>query len=131
MQMQKLLCLLAVALIVMILVPKGPVFAQKTVPHVPITYPGDTDETIKRRAQWIERANKEGTLVWWATATPEEGRRLIAEFNKIYPFIKVSYWRGRGEEIAAKVEAEHIGGRYTADVLLGGEYRNFPRWRKM
>ena len=68
--------------------------SKKALPQVPITYPGDTDRTIIRRAQWIEGAKKEGELVWWGTRRPEEGKEIIAAFRKIYPFIKCSYWRG-------------------------------------
>ncbi len=98
---------------------------------VPITYTGDTNETINRRAQWIEGAKKEGALVWWGTVTPKEGSKILAEFNKIYPFIKGTYWRGKGEEIASKLEVEYGSGHGTADITLGGEPYNYPRWRKM
>ena len=40
----------------------APTPTEPVLPEVPITYPGDTDETIIRRAQWIEGAKKEGEL---------------------------------------------------------------------
>lgn len=55
--------------------------AQKSLPQVPITYPGDTNNAITRRAQWIEGAKKEGSLVWWGDKTSDEGEKIIAEFN--------------------------------------------------
>ena len=82
--------LLLAVLLVITFLPIGLVFAQKAVPPVPITYPGDTDQTIARRAQWIEGAKKEGTLNWWGILIPAEGSKVIAEFNKIYPFITVN-----------------------------------------
>ena len=73
-------------LIAFVLFPKGLLYAQRPVksslPQVPITYPGDTDETIKRRAQWIEGARKEGALEWWGSGSPALHRQIIAEFNK-------------------------------------------------
>ena len=122
---------LRAVLAVTIMLPIGLALAQKSLSQVPITYAGDTDKTILRRAQWIEAAKKEGTLAWWGTSSPAEGKKLTTEFNKIYPFITVNYWRGKGEEVAAKLEAEIAGGRSSVDITLGGEPYNYPRWRKM
>lgn len=104
----------------------------KTVtPQVPINYPGDTDKTIARRAEWIAKAKNEGTLVWWGTLTLDQGKGVMAEFNKIYPFITIDYWNATGEEMASKMEAEFTGGRNKVDICLGGEPANYPRWRKI
>ena len=100
-------------------------------PQVPITYPGDTDETITRRAQWIEGAKKEGKLIWWFVILQPEMTAVMAEFNKVYPFIKGDLWRGEGEDVASKLEAGFIAGYTPADLTLGGEVYNYPRWRKM
>jgi ABC-type Fe3+ transport system substrate-binding protein len=70
-------------------------------------------------------------MAWWGILSPAEAPKLIAEFNKIYPFIRVNYWRGKGEEIASKLEGEYAGGRPSGDISLGGEPYNYPRWRKM
>ena len=47
-----------------ILLPTSSAYSQaaskKTLPKVPITYPGDTEKTIVRRAEWVEGAKKEG-----------------------------------------------------------------------
>jgi ABC-type Fe3+ transport system substrate-binding protein len=43
----------------------------------------------------------------------------------------VNCWRGKGEEVAAKLEATIAGGRPSVDITLGGEPYNYPRWRKM
>ncbi len=43
-------------------------FAQKS---GQITYQGDNEKTIARRAQWIEGAKKEGTLIWWGDTRPQ------------------------------------------------------------
>lgn len=123
---------------ILVIVTALPVFsawaetkAKKPLPQVPVTYQEDTDKDILRRAQWVEAAKKEGAIDWWGTRKPDEGNKIIAEFNKIYPFIKVSYWRGQGEEVAAKLEAENAAGRSSADILMGGEPYNYPRWRKL
>ena len=124
-----------IALMVVIVgTPLESVMAQtagkKPLPQVPITYLGDTDQTVIRRAQWIEGAKKEGALVWWGTIAAGETNKILAAFNKVYPFIKVEYWRGGGEEIAAKLGSEIMSGRYTVDLSLGGEEINLPGWRE-
>ena len=118
--------------VVTIVFPTGLGFAQKALPKVPITYPGDTNETIIRRAQWIEGAKKEGnTLTWWSILLPAEAGKELVEFNKVYPQIKVEYWRGESEEASSKLEQEFNSKRRTVDVASGPGEVNFPRWRKM
>jgi iron(III) transport system substrate-binding protein len=99
-------------------------------PDVPIKFDGDTDATIIRRAQWIEGAKKEGALVWWENLEPDLSRQIIAEFNKVYPFIKVTYWRSTGEGRAAKIDAEFAVGKTSVDVG-SAEFANYARWRKI
>ena len=115
--------------LLLIFSPLSSAFAQMK--QVPITYPGDTEKTIARRAQWIEGAKKEGGLVWWGTSNPKEKQGTIAEFNKVYPFINVNHWRSQGAEMGAKLEQEYTAARSTVDILQGGEHFNYPRWRKM
>ena len=129
--MKRFVNLAVCVLAFLVFLPAVSLFAQKATPQVPVTYPGDTPETIKRRAQWIEGAKKEGTLTWWGGLSPKLAKTLIAEFNRLYPFISVDYWNAPGEEKSAKMETEHAAGRYTVDILLGGETYNYPRWRKM
>ncbi len=130
----KRLSYLAVGALI-VLYPLGLAYAQTSAkasrPQVPITYPGDTDKTIARRAEWIEGAKKEGSFTFWGTLVPDAGVKVVNEFTKIYPFIKGDYWRGKGEEVAAKLEAEIAGGRSSVDITLGGEPYNYPRWRTM
>ena len=96
-----------------------------------IRYAGDTKEAIERREKWIEGAKKEGNLVLWMTLNPSIAAKLIADFNQLYPFIKVDYWRGKGEEVAAKLEAGYIANRHDVDVIHTGDAPRYPRWRKL
>ena len=111
------------------LMPASLAFAQ--VKKVPITYQGDTEKTIARRAKWVEGAAKEGKLVWWGTLSPKEKAQIIVEFNKIYPFITVEHWRGNSIEMVAKLDGEHAGGLHSMDIGIGSDPINLPRWRKM
>jgi iron(III) transport system substrate-binding protein len=106
--------------------------AKISLPQVPVIYRGDTDQTIIRRAEWVEGARKEGTLSWWDNLSPQEGGQIISEFNKIYPFIKVTFWRGSEEQRSSKIEAEHSMGQLSVDVAKPGDFTtHYPRWRKM
>jgi len=129
--MKRFLCVLIVASLITIVLPIGLVFAQKSLPQVPITYAGDTDKTIIRRAQWIENARREGNLVRWGSDEPAAMKQIAAEFNKIYPFIKVDYWRGQGTEITARLETEHAVNRVSVDICDAEDIHSYPRWRKI
>jgi iron(III) transport system substrate-binding protein len=129
--MKILTYLLAVALVTSIFLPIQPAFAQKSLPQVPITYPGDTGDTIIRRAQWIEGAKKEGPIALWTSGAPKEINQITAEFNKIYPFIKFDHWRGQDANRDTRLEQEHVAGRVSVDIFDAGEMYLFPRWRKM
>ncbi len=122
---------MAAALALMSLLPIGSVFAQKSLSQVPIKYPGDTDATIARRAQWIEGAKKEGTVVWWCSIKPNQLNEIAAAFNKVYPFIKLEYWTGEEKERVTRIETEHSIGRITFDLSDPGEATRYPRWRSI
>ena len=62
---------------------------------------------------------------------PAEAGKELVEFNKVYPQIKVEYWRGESEEASSKLEQEFNSKRRTVDVASGPGEVNFPRWRKM
>src|SRR3989304_5640720 len=111
-KVKKLMYLMMLVFVSLLLLPRTSPGAS-ALPKVPITYPGDTEKTIARRAQWIEGARKEGAVVWWGSDRPDEIRKIADEFNKVYPFIKLSYWRGQDKERETKVEAEHALGRLT------------------
>jgi iron(III) transport system substrate-binding protein len=123
--------LLAAVLVLTMFLPIGSALAEKSVPQVPITYSGDTNDTIVRRAQWIEGAKKEGTAVWWGDLKPDEANKVISEFNKLYPFITIAYARQSSQEKATKLEAEYAIGRVSFDFMHGAEPIYYPRWRKM
>ncbi len=105
--------------------------AKKPLPQVPITYTGDNDASIIRRAQWIEGAKKEGVIAWWTSTGPAEINQIAAEFNKIYPFIKFDHWRGQDIERDSKLELENTSGRVTVDIFDAGELDKIIRWRKL
>jgi iron(III) transport system substrate-binding protein len=67
-----------------------------------------------------EGARKEGTVVWYCSLTENTVLRpLVQAFEKKYPFVNVTYWRGGSAGIIQKVTAERLAGTPVADVVEG------------
>jgi ABC-type Fe3+ transport system substrate-binding protein len=80
-----------------------------------LTYKG-SDRTEKL----IEGAKKEGELVYYSAMIVNQALRpLTAAFQKKYPFIKMTYWRGDSEDIATKLSAEMRANNPLGDVVEG------------
>jgi iron(III) transport system substrate-binding protein len=69
-----------------------------------------------RDQRLLERARKEGTVVWYTSMSPVESRPLAEAFEKKYG-IKVSLWRAGGENIIQRITSEAKGNRFTFDIL--------------
>lgn len=65
------------------------------------------------------------------TSQPEaDAQKLIAEFNKKYPDVKVKVFRSGTEEVVSKVMAEKKMGKVQADVLLVADAATFEQLKK-
>jgi ABC-type Fe3+ transport system substrate-binding protein len=66
----------------------------------------------------IEGARREGQLVLYSAAIVNQALRPLADaFMKVYPFVKMTFWRGDSEEIMAKLAAEARASKVVADVV--------------
>ncbi len=63
----------------------------------------------------VEGAKKEGNVTFYNSHTWFE--ILAQEFERKYPFVKVSVWRGQEANIVKRVTEEHASGRFLADVV--------------
>ena len=80
-----------------------------------LNYKGDDRQKVLE-----EGARKEGQVVLYSAAIVNQALRpLSTAFMKKYPFIKMSFWRGDTEEIAAKLSAETRANNIVADVVEG------------
>jgi iron(III) transport system substrate-binding protein len=80
-----------------------------------LTYAG-----LDRTERLIEGAKKEGQLTYYSAMIVNQALRpLTAAFQKKYPFIKMSYWRGDSEDIETKLSAEMRANNPVADVVEG------------
>ena len=69
-----------------------------------------------RDARLLERARKEGTVVWYTSMSPAESRPLAEAFEK-KTNVKVSLWRAAGDKVIQRIISEAQGNRYTFDVI--------------
>ena len=68
--------------------------------------------------QIIAGAKKEGKVSWGTNLQPHEVKKLNAEFQKEYPFVKeVKYARARGGEAAERIVSEMQAGTFPYDLI--------------
>ena len=65
----------------------------------------------------IDGAKKEGRVVFYASMEAQSAQRLVAQFEKKYPFIKVDATRIGSERMATRLVAEAQGRKVQADVV--------------
>jgi ABC-type Fe3+ transport system substrate-binding protein len=65
----------------------------------------------------IDGAKKEGHVVFYASMEAQSAQRLVAAFEKKYPFIKVDATRIGSERMATRLVAEAQGRKVRADVV--------------
>ncbi len=68
-----------------------------------------------REQMLIEGAKREHQLVFYNSLTTLEA--VAQEFEKKYPFVKVSTWRSESPDLIKKVTEEYASGRYLVDVI--------------
>src|SRR5215467_10759206 len=64
----------------------------------------------------IEAAKKEGQLVFFFGMITQDTQALLAAFEKRYPFIKATHYRGRGSALVARIQTESRAGVQSWDV---------------
>jgi ABC-type Fe3+ transport system substrate-binding protein len=73
-----------------------------------------------RTEKLIAGAKQEGQLTYYSAMIVNQALRpLTAAFQKKYPFIKMSYWRGDSEDIQTKLAAEMRANNPVGDVVEG------------
>lgn len=72
-------------------------------------------------------AKAQGELNLYTSQPEADAQKLIAEFNKKYPDVKVKVFRSGTEEVISKVMAEKKMGKVQADVLLVADAATFEQ----
>lgn len=75
-------------------------------------------------------AKASGELNLYTSQPEADAQKLIAEFNKKYPDVKVKVFRSGTEEVVSKVMAEKKMGKVQADVLLVADAATFEQLKK-
>ena len=70
----------------------------------------------------LERAAREGEVIFYASMNLGEANTMIAEFEKRYPLIKVKLNRTGSEKLLAKVLTEARAKKLSADVIQTVEF---------
>lgn len=92
----------------------------------PLNLAAQTNEAIlmykgeDREKRLLEGARKEGQVVIYSAMIVNQALRpLVDSFNRKYPGVRASYWRGDSEDIAAKLAAESRAKNLSVDVVEG------------
>jgi ABC-type Fe3+ transport system substrate-binding protein len=73
-----------------------------------------------REKRLLEGARKEGQVIIYSAMIVNQALRpLVDSFNRKYPGVRASYWRGDSEDIAAKLAAESRANNLSVDVVEG------------
>ena len=75
----------------------------------------DIDKEVQVPADWIEKAKKEGQLIFHVP--PTSGEVSTASFEERYPFIKIEKQISSARDRAIKTLVAFKGGRVLGDVL--------------
>ena len=73
-----------------------------------------------REQRLLEGAAREGEVTFFSAMIVNQALRpLTAAFQKKYPALKMTYWRGDSEDIAVRLSAEMRANNLVADVVEG------------
>ncbi len=72
----------------------------------------------ERRAALLEEARKERSVVWYTSYAIVEAEPYIGSFNKVYPDIKVEYFRASSGPLLDKLASEYRAGKHLVDVVM-------------
>ncbi len=71
------------------------------------------------RASLIEKAKREGQVAWYTTMGLQDAKPMADAFEKEYPGLKVSIYRGGGGVVLNKILNEARAQKYLFDVVTG------------
>ncbi|MGH7774888.1 MAG: ABC transporter substrate-binding protein [Candidatus Binatia bacterium] len=68
-------------------------------------------------ANLVERARKEGAVIWYTSMNLEDAKKMVDAFSKKYPFLRIDFFRANSAKLLNRVLTETRAGRYLFDVL--------------
>jgi len=80
--------------------------------------------------QNLEKANREGEIVWYTPTAIEDSQRIIQAFEKKYPGIKVRLFRNRETALLPRIFSEKQAGRPIVDVTSLRGIGYYQLWKR-
>lgn len=81
-------------------------------------------------AQNLEKAKREGEIVWYTPTAIEDSRKIIQGFEKKYPGIKVNLFRNRETALLPRIISEKQAGRSVVDVTTLRGIGYYQLWKR-
>lgn len=91
---------------------------------------GDIEKDLEVPQEWVEKARKEGKVMWRSTpATPDDLKLLLGPFKERYPFIEVEFSGTNQENRSVKTLMAYRARRVLTDVLssFGGFFEEYKK----
>ena len=76
-----------------------------------------SNNAVAQPEERIENAKKEGEVVFYSGMIAQDTQILLSAFQKRYPFIKATHYRGRGSALVARIQNEQRAGKHIWDVF--------------
>lgn len=80
--------------------------------------------------QNLEKALREGEVVWYTPTAIEDSQKMVQGFQKKYPAVKVTLFRGRERELVPRIINEKRAGRFIADVTTMRGVGYLQLWKR-
>jgi len=87
--------------------------------------PAYADTPEEEKAEKIEGARKEGSLMYYTAMGIADSTALVKRFQEKYPFIKTDMFRAGGEKLLVRLLTEARAGRYIPDVIQLSDFRSY------
>ncbi len=71
----------------------------------------------QRKSFLEEGARKEGQIVWYTSVSQSDNPKIVAAFEKRYPFVKMDLYRSSPSGVYTRLDTEARAGRFAADVV--------------
>jgi len=81
-------------------------------------------------AQDLQKALKEGEVVWYTPTAIEDSQKIVQAFEKKYPGIKVRLFRNRETALLPRIISEKQSGRPIVDVITLRGIGYYQLWKR-
>jgi iron(III) transport system substrate-binding protein len=87
-------------------------------------------EVVPVHSQNLEKANREGEVVWYTPTAIEDSQKMIQAFEKKHPGIKVRLFRNRETALLPRIFSEKQSGRPIVDVITLRGIGYYQLWKR-